>query len=210
MAGEQSVVRDRLESAALELFAVHGFAATTVAEIAELAGLTKRTFFRHFSDKREVLFSGQSLLSQTFETAIAIAPDDAPPIAIVSDTLHAAAFMMEQRREFIRRRQLIIDGDFDLQEREAVKLALLTVQIAAALRRRGLDELTAALTAQIAAGSFTVAFDWWVRDQSGKVSLRECVEATLAHLPVLMQTKTPTPRSGIEPGSLHSASVQPT
>ena len=65
-------------SAAIELFDEQGYEATTVAEIAERAGLTKRTFFRYFSDKREVLFSGSQELQRLWLEGLAAAPAQGP------------------------------------------------------------------------------------------------------------------------------------
>src|SRR3979490_381159 len=74
----------RLMSAAIELFDEQGYEATTVAEIAERAGLTERTFFRYFSDKREVLFSGSHELQRLWLEGVAAAPADATPLAVVA------------------------------------------------------------------------------------------------------------------------------
>src|SRR5215471_3367257 len=82
--------RGRLEQAALELYVERGFAQTTVAEIAERAGLTERTFFRHFADKREVLFAGADNLQEFLVSAVAGAPDSVPPIEAVAAALEAA------------------------------------------------------------------------------------------------------------------------
>ena len=112
----------------------------TVAEIAEHAGLTKRTFFRYFADKREVLFSGAAELEELFVTAVAAAPRDAPPIDAVVFALDAAAAMFEERRAFATRRQQIIRAHPELQERELIKLATLAAagrSRAAHTRRRG-------------------------------------------------------------------------
>ena len=70
---------ERLAQAALELYAERGFEQTTVAEIAKRAGLTERTFFRHFTDKREVLFAGQDDFQRLFVTEVEAAPADATP-----------------------------------------------------------------------------------------------------------------------------------
>src|SRR6516162_2681459 len=94
--------RGRLERAALELYAERGFEQTTVAEIAERAGLTERTFFRYFTDKREVLFWGQGALQEIYVSTIADAPDSAAPIEAVAAALEAAAPVFHGRRELAR------------------------------------------------------------------------------------------------------------
>ena len=66
--------RSRLEKAALELYSERGFQQVTVAEIAQRAGLTERTFFRHFADKREVLFPADGQLQELLLSALEKAP----------------------------------------------------------------------------------------------------------------------------------------
>src|SRR5580658_3651572 len=117
--------RGRLGRAALDLYGERGFDQTTVAEIAARAGLTERTFFRHFSDKREVLFSGAGALQQLLVEAVAAAPAPAAPIEAVAAGLAAAGAALEQRREFARRRQAVINANAELRERELIKLATL-------------------------------------------------------------------------------------
>src|SRR5580698_8977614 len=109
--------RGRLEKAALELYGERGFDNTTVAEIAQRAGLTERTFFRHFADKREVLFWGAGALQDLFVTAVASAPESATPLEAVAGALAAAGALLQQRGDFPRRRQSIIAASAELRER---------------------------------------------------------------------------------------------
>src|SRR5271167_1317848 len=97
--------RGRLELAAMDLYAERGFDQTTVAEIAARAGLTERTFFRYFADKREVLFGGAGALQELLVTAVAAAPADAAPLVVVGAAFEAAGALLQQRREFSRQRQ---------------------------------------------------------------------------------------------------------
>lgn len=189
MPPDGSRTREDLERTALELFAAQGFAATTITQIAERAGVSDRTYFRHFVDKREVLFSGAAELRQTIETAIHVAPAGATAMEVATDALHAMAFLMEQRRELVRARQPIIDSDPDLQERELLKAAALTSTMESALQRRGYDDQTSSLTAQISLGSFAVAFTAWADEDAGPISLRESITRTLRRLAEL----TPAP-----------------
>ena len=115
--------RGRLELAALELYAANGFEQTTVAEIAARAGLTERTFFRHFADKREVLFGGP--LSELFVTAVADAPPSATPLDAVAAALLSGTALIQQRRPYSLQRQAVIAANPALQERELIKLAAL-------------------------------------------------------------------------------------
>src|SRR5438445_6093672 len=125
--------RGRLEQAALEPFQERGYARTTVEEIARRAGLTERTFFRHFTDKREVLFWGAGALQELVVSTVASAPDSAAPIDVVAAALEAAGARLQQRREFARQRQSIIAANPELQERELIKLASLASVLTDAL-----------------------------------------------------------------------------
>ncbi|MFI7675791.1 helix-turn-helix domain-containing protein [Actinophytocola sp. NPDC049390] len=155
---------ERLTLAALELFVDQGYDQTTVAEITERAGLTKRTFFRHFADKREVLFAGQDTLLTLFAQAIADAPATAGPLAAVLAALEAAGEVAfaEERREFARKRQSVVEANDSLRERELLKGARLTSAMADALRARGVADLTARLAAEVGNVAVVTAFGRWV------------------------------------------------
>jgi AcrR family transcriptional regulator len=180
----------RLQDAALELFATRGYEQTTATEIAESVGLTERTFFRHFSDKREVLFHGQQRFVQVFLDGIAGAPAGAPAMEVVEHTLRsAAAFFTDERREHSRTRQAVIEKNPALQERELHKLANLAGTIADELRARGIEELAATLAGQTALTVFTTAFVLWIREGETRSMaaiqasvLRELVALTADHL----------------------------
>src|SRR3954463_2816835 len=101
--------RGRLAQAAMELYRERGYERTTVAAIAERAGVTERTFFRHFADKREVLFGGS--LQELMVGAAAGAAPEARPIEVVSAALDLAAAMLEQRRDHARRRQAVVSAN---------------------------------------------------------------------------------------------------
>jgi AcrR family transcriptional regulator len=158
----QPNARGRLERAALELYTERGFDQTTVAEIAERAGLTERTFFRHFADKREVLFAGQDTLFDLATTHIAAAPESASPIDAISEALRAIGEMFQGRHAHARRRQAVIAANPGLQERELIKLASLATAMAEALRQRGISDVAAKLTAETAVAVFKVAFERWI------------------------------------------------
>ena len=117
--------RGRLMEAALELYGERGFEQTTVAEIAQRAGLTERTFFRHFADKREVLFAGADVLAGSTRRARSpAAPDSATPIDAAAAGLEAAGAAIQEGGELPRKRQAIIAASAELQERELIKLAV--------------------------------------------------------------------------------------
>ena len=161
--------RGRLERAALELYGELGYEQTTVAEIARRAGLTERTFFRHFADKREVLFSGSGGLREGLMNAVAAAPAEATPLDAVVAALKAVGdgFPLEHRTAS-RRRQAIIAANAELRERELVKLASLGATLAEALRRRGVSEATASLTAEVGIALFRVTFERWLDERNDR------------------------------------------
>ncbi len=173
--------RGRLEQAALQLYIERGFEQTTVAEIAERAGLTERTFFRHFADKREVLFGGPSALQEIFVAAIAAAPDPVVPIDAVAAALEAAGALLQERREFARQRQTVIAANAELQERELLKLASLASAMAHALRRRGVPDPAAKLTAEAGIVVFRIAFERWLNEASQR-GLPQLIRETLDEL----------------------------
>jgi AcrR family transcriptional regulator len=189
MARWQPGARERLQAVTLELFAEQGFEGTTVAEIASRAGLTERTFFRYFTDKREVLFTGQDTFEGMFVDQIAAAPSDTHPFAVVNRALQAVAtdFFPPERQTFSRQRQTIIDANPGLRERELLKLTGLTSAMAAALRERGTPEPTALLVAECGMTIFRVAFARWVggNDDHDLASIMDEVVAELHELVAL-------------------------
>ena len=158
--------RGRLEQAALALYGERGFENTTVAEIAERAGLTERTFFRHFADKREVLFGGAGMLQELLVSTVAGVPEGTAPIDAVIAAIEAAGTVLQERRAYARQRQAVIAANAELRERELIKLATLAAALADALRRRGVGEPAASLTAEAGIAVFRVAFERWVEEPS--------------------------------------------
>ena len=160
----QPDARTRLQEAALALYRERGYEQTTVAEIAARAGLTKRTFFRYFTDKREVLFWGSELLEQRMVAAIEAAPASASAMGMIGAALDAAAARFEEVREFAGLRHQIIASSHELQERELIKAASLATAMARALRARGFGDTAAALAALTGTTIMHVAFEQWVQD----------------------------------------------
>jgi AcrR family transcriptional regulator len=174
--------RERLQAAALELFATRGFEQTTAAEIAQAVGLTERTFFRNFSDKREVLFHGQERFLQAFVDGVNEAPADASAFELIAAALQSAAlFFPDERRPYSRTRQTVIEQNPALQERELHKLAGLASTVAAALRARGIAEPAATLAAQSAGTVFGVAFAQWIGEGESR-SLPDITSEVLREL----------------------------
>jgi AcrR family transcriptional regulator len=154
--------RGRLEMAGLELYIERGYEQTTVAEIAKRAGLTERTFFRYFADKREVLFGGSASLQELLVSTVADAPGATHPLDAVAIAIEAAAARLQERREYAQKRNAVIAANAELRERELIKLASLASAIAEELRRRGVKEPAASLAAEAGIAVFKVAFETWV------------------------------------------------
>jgi AcrR family transcriptional regulator len=171
--------RGRLQEAALALYAERGFDQTTAAQIALRAGLTERTFFRHFADKREVLFGGSALLQERIVAGVAGAPAADSPLDAVARGLDAAAAMLgESRRDLTRQRQAVIAANPELRERELAKLADYAAAVAAALRQRGLSEPQATLAAEAGMTVLRVAIERWASEDEGPdltAIMRGCV-----------------------------------
>ena len=165
----------------MELYVERGFEQTTVAEIARRAGLTERTFFRHFADKREVLFWGAAELQERLVAAVASVPGSAAPIDAIAAAIEAAGVLLQERHENARVRQSIIAANAELQERELIKLATLASALAAALRRRGVGEPAASLTAEAGVAVFKIAFALWV-DEANQDSLPRLIQESLDEL----------------------------
>ncbi|MCV2393733.1 TetR family transcriptional regulator [Actinotalea sp. M2MS4P-6] len=177
----------RLRLAALELFAERGYEATTVADIAERAGLTARTFFRYFADKREVLFGGNDVLTRRFVAAAEATPAGAPPLAVVTAALDEFAALVGEDREWSSRRRAVIDATPELLERELAKLSSMSTALAGVLRSRGVPELDAALAAETGLAVLRTAFDRWTTDDT-TASLTAVMHETLGRLHGLTAT----------------------
>lgn len=162
MARWQANASERLVAAALALFSEQGYEHTTVAEIAARAGLTKSTYFRHFHDKREVLFGGDTLAGLLAE-GIAAASAGARPLEAVAHALDEIGrdVFTPARHEFATRRRAVIAANRELQEREALKGLGLRATMADALSRRGVPELTARVAAQLGVLALTIAYERW-------------------------------------------------
>jgi AcrR family transcriptional regulator len=154
----------RLEQTAMQLFSERGYEQTTVAAIAERAGLTERTFFRHYADKREVLFGGSTHFRENFVGALAAAPASVTALEAVTAAVGAAGAALDEfrGREFARARQRVIVANPELRERELIKLAGVTAGMAEALRARGVEEPEASMTAELGMAAFRVAFERWL------------------------------------------------
>ena len=178
----QPGARERLERAALELFLEQGFTETTVPQITARAGLTTRTFFRHFADKREVLFAREEEVPALVEKLMADAPASLGPMAVVAYGLETfATTVFEGRGEYLRRRHAVIETDAGLRERRLQKLAMMSEAIRHGFQQRGADALTAALAAELAMAVVRVALTRWLA-QASEGKLAEIIAETLIAL----------------------------
>lgn len=187
--------RGRLEIAAMEMFRERGYAKTTVADIAARAGLTERTFFRYFADKREVLFSGSERLEATIVAAVKDAPDGLAPLEVVIRGIEGAAVFLEAHRAFdhVVARWAIVVEHPEVRERELIKMASLAAAITKALRARGVGEPAASLAAEAGIAVFKVGFERWVAGKRPR-SFPKHIRATADALTTVAVAGQPPPR----------------
>ncbi|WNM23571.1 TetR/AcrR family transcriptional regulator [Demequina capsici] len=156
----------RLALAALELFAERGYDATTVADIAERAGLTERTFFRHYPAKRDVLFGGDSALNADIRASVLAAPHDASPLDLALAGVAPLREHHDANKEAVRRREAVVASHADLIERDLAKRATLVATITAALVERGVDLATAEMVTSAVGQAFATAVRDWLQTES--------------------------------------------
>jgi AcrR family transcriptional regulator len=205
MARWQPNARGRLEKAAMELYGERGFDQTTVAQIAERAELTERTFFRHFADKREVLFAGSGQLQDLLVQTVADAPATAPPIDAVAVGIEAIGTVLQESRgrAFARQRQSIVAASAELRERELNKMSSLAGALADTLRKRGVGEPAARLLAEIAIAVFRISFERWVAGPRER-DLRELMRESLVEVQSLTAEAGRVPAASVGEAS-HAA-----
>jgi len=177
----QPDARGRLAKSAMELYAEQGFDQTTVAEIAARAGLTERTFFRHFTDKREVLFYGMEMLRDLLVRTVACAPPAATAMDAAGAAFEAAGAVIQENPERARLRDAIVSANADLRERELIKLAALASAVAGALRDRAVPEPAASLAAEAGVAVFKTAFARWI-GEPGQPDLPRTIRESMAQL----------------------------
>ena len=172
--------RARLREAALALYGERGYDATTTAQIAERAGVSERTFFRHFADKREVLFEGEHDLRATMVEALAAVPEDRSALAALQDAFVAAVPLFVAGRSVAERRAPLIAATPALQERAHAKSAALAEALTGALTDRGLAPATAALAARVGMAAFSRAIEDW--DGRSGTDLERRIDAAMTEL----------------------------
>lgn len=196
MARWEPDARGRLENAAMELFQQRGYLRTTVGEIAERAGLTERTFFRYFADKREVLFSGSKELEKSIIDHIESLPQAASPLAAVISALAAAGDGLQERRDihFVRARYALVTGHAEIKERELIKLASLAAAVTKALHARGVAEPVASLAAEAGIAAFKIGFERWLSEKKPQSFAAHIRAAADVLKTVVSEVKTPRAR----------------
>ena len=185
MARWEAGTRERLQCAALDLFTARGYDGVTVAEIAAGAGTTERTFFRHYADKREVLFRGEEDFQAAFLAGVAAAPAGDPLSLAVAGLTGGGAHFGPERHPWARARQQVIDAHPALQERELLKLSALAAALTGALTDRGVAPVPAALAAESAVTVFRTAFATWIAEDEARPFL-QVQDAVLAELHALL------------------------
>jgi AcrR family transcriptional regulator len=184
--------RGRLAQAALALYAEQGFEQTTAAEIARAAGLTERTFFRHFADKREVLFYGTDAVRDLMVRAIAEAPPSAGAMDAVGLVLRSVGAMIQQGGDIARVRAGVVAANPELRERELVKFAEIAEAMAGALRGRGVPAAAASLAAELGIAVYKVAFARWL-SEPGQPDFPLVLQESLAQLRDVLGDQLPSP-----------------
>lgn len=181
------LVRRRLQQSAVDLYAERGYEATTTAQIADRAGVTERTFFRHFSDKREVLFDGEDDVFAALTLGVAAAPPPLGALDLAMAGMSATVSLLQQNRSWVEPRHHVIATTPALAERALAKEGALTDALAAALRRRGVGSSDATLAAGIAVVGFKEARKTWLQDSSSE--LETLLATTFAHLGALLDPR---------------------
>jgi len=164
----------------MELFNERGYEQTTVADIAKRAGVTERTFFRYFADKREVLFSGSEILRDQMIAGLEATPAATPPLDAVRAAIEALCVNFTDRA-FSARRHSIIDANTELREREIMKMSWYASELTDALRKRGVDGLTARLAAEMGIATFRIAWERWLA-QTRERPITELLNEAFAQL----------------------------
>ena len=188
--------RQRVQEAALALFAERGYATTTVDDIAARAEVSARTVFRHFRDKEEVLFDADDALAAALLDAARDAPAGAPPLLVVRAALAALVAVLEPERPALRRRASVLASDIALQGRDLAKQARWSAALGEELVARGTDPATAALLTATGAAAFRTCYTAWLADTAGP-GLEERLDSAWARLADALR--------GVPTGSVRSA-----
>lgn len=180
--------KDRLTAAALQLFREQGFEDTSVVEIARRARVTNRTFFRYFSDKREVLFADADAVRATLVEGVLRAPDVVDPLRVVVRVLATCDWESLAPRRSLWERQAVIAANSELLERDLAKQHVMTREIAGALVGRGVDDGVARIAARVGAAVFSAAYERWLEAAEGDDDLVSITADLLSTLQAIVPT----------------------
>jgi AcrR family transcriptional regulator len=187
----------RLETAALELFAENGYDGTTVSDIAERAGLMKRSFFRYFPDKREVLFAGSQALSGVLRDSVESSSRDENPWETLLSALVRTGELLTANRHLSRMRRQVIAANPELREREVLKAAQIEDLLTELSEERDVDPRTARHLARLALVVYQEAFDYWLDAESDDPPFCDCVTRAVEDLrDALLKGHAPAPSAG--------------
>ncbi|WP_019927815.1 TetR/AcrR family transcriptional regulator [Nocardia sp. BMG111209] len=182
---------ERLREAALELYSERGYEHVTVAEITERAGLTRRTFFRYFTDKRDVLFAGSDRLGPTLAAAVLRADAALSPFeAVLSGLVQVGDLLTEQGSSIAVQRRAIVRSSPELQERSRTKFAAVADSLVDALERRGAPAAEARLLTEVGVALFREAFERWT-DAPGPARFADHVHEVSAELAAHLRVADP-------------------
>lgn len=181
MARWQPDAQERLQHAAMTLFLERGYDEVTVAEIADRAGLTRRTYFNYFADKREVLFSGAATFEREIIDAVLAAPAAVSSVDVVMGALGTVGAALTAWGEPVRQRQRVVESATELRERELIKMDALVTALADALHQRGVERLTATLVAQVGVAVYRTAFQQWA-ESSGPRDLAPIMDDAIQRI----------------------------
>lgn len=160
-----TAARHRIQQAALELYLEHGYDQTTTAEIALKAGVTERTFFRHFPDKREVLFDGEADLQEILGRALSQQPlQTTSLLEVLLHAFRATVPLLKRNRPVSEPRARVIARTPALQERSLAKVASLTSFLIDTLQTGGIAEGPATLAAHTGFAAMGLATRRWLKE----------------------------------------------
>ncbi|MDI3409258.1 TetR/AcrR family transcriptional regulator [Streptomyces cavernicola] len=171
----------RLANAATELFEERGYDAVTATHIAERAGVTRRSYFRYYADKREVMFAGTGQTPPELYQAVRAVCPGTPPLATALEALARVGSLLIAHQRNLARRRALIEAIPELKERDRTKLAELAEVVCAALTHRGADEDTARIVAQIALVAYENALARWLKAE-GREDFASCIAAAATTL----------------------------
>lgn len=165
----QPTTIEAVEKVALELFRRHGFESTPVEDIAAAAGISRRTFFRYFGSKNDVVFGAFESLLEDLDRWLDSVPDDRPMFDVIADAVMRFNRVHTDGPAAHRERMELILHTPALRANAALRNAeWLAVVARYAARRTGgsPEDLGPQLVGHVALGAASAAYEQWLRDES--------------------------------------------